>query len=155
MDEEENELYRLAFLKASKLLKNKNEREKKQDEQQDGEGVQTRRQAAAVGQPANIVASQVQPKPAKQYKPAKQPIPSSSSAQVAKPVLPPRAAPRPETPLENVNPTSNALTPLFSKEEILFENNNIRIFVVKSDLKRMVNFKIQDHLFCLRAEAHT
>lgn len=152
MDEEENELYRLAFLKASKLLKNRNERDKTQDEQQDGEGVQTRRQVA-VDQPTNIVASKVLPASKKTHpklpKPSKQPRP----AQVAKPALSPRPE-TPSSPLENVNPTSNTLTPLFQKEEILFETNNIKIFIVKSDLKRMVNFKIEDHLFCLRAEAN-
>jgi len=40
----------------------------------------------------------------------------------------------------------------FQKEEIVLSNDNLKIFVVKSDLKRMVQFKMLDHQFILRVE---
>jgi len=49
----------------------------------------------------------------------------------------------------NIKPKKNVP---FQKEEIVLQNENLKIFVVKSDLKRMVEFKMLDHQFILRVE---
>lgn len=130
MEQKLSDHYRNAFIKRNKFILKRSNNENEQD----GEGIVTRRQAAAA---AAAQARVNQPEPT-----------------VARPVL--AAANRtllsmPEEPIPG--PSKTRITVPYQREELLCENENVKIYVVKSDLQRMVNFKSDDHHFILRTEA--
>lgn len=127
MDQKLANHYRNAFIKKNKFILNRSNDENEQD----GEGVVTRRQAASqarINQPEPTVA---------------RPILAEANRTLT---------PTPEEPTPG--PSKTRITVPYQREELLCENENVKIYVVKSDLQRMVNFKSDDHHFILRTEAN-
>lgn len=62
------------------------------------------------------------------------------------------------TPVQNPKAQQSVIqeTPKvpFEREKILLKNDKLEIYVVKSDLKRMVNFRMADHHFILRTKVN-
>ena len=120
-----------------------------ENESQDGRGITTRRQAAAQARVDQPLAPETQVEG--------QPPQASSVSQslldepqsVSDHEHDSQASEEPIASTSNHNQTKKLP---FQREELLFENENLKIFVVKSDLKRWVTFKMLDHQFILRVE---
>jgi len=68
------------------------------------------------------------------------------------PLVPDHSANDQRIPLPQETIVTAKKTVPFQKEEVVIQNKNLKIFIVKSDLKRMVQFKMLDHQFTLRIE---
>ena len=146
MDEKLSEHYRQAFIRRNQAFLNQLNNENEQE----GEGVVTRRQTRinqeTSNQPLPSVARPVLAEANRTLPPAKALVPVRPAA---------RAAVRPSNSDEPIASTSKtrAITVPYQREELLCENENVKIYVVKSEFQRMVNFKSDDHHFILRTEA--
>lgn len=137
MDKKLSEHYRQAFIRKNQFILKQSNGENNQD----GEGITTRRQAAAQ-------AGAIQPQPT-----VARPVLAEANRTLptAKNSLPIRPSTSGE-PIAGTSKTRTIRIP-YQKEELLCENENVKIYVVKSELQRMVNFKSDDHHFILRTEA--
>ena len=107
----------------------------------------TRRQAAALNR-QTVPEANTEPVPG----PSKSSPPTSPAAGSSPSSPPPSPVPEPEPKKKKTNAETIELDDLFNNEAVIFENEKLKIYVVKQEHKKQKKFRLEDHLFVIRVK---